>query len=327
MSERPTSLMDSPSALVALCTSWRSFAEIDAAGHSTGCFAPDPSQPHNKLMAEPSGRDLDDEELLAAARSGDRAALEALISRYQSLVYRFSIRMCGDAEDASDVLQETSLAMARSIEDFRADSSLSTWLYTIARRFCLRKRRRSKFAPTREESLERLSGERLELLHARTHDPEEELARKQLGTALADAIASLEPSQREVLVLRDMEGLPASEVAQVLGLSVGAVKSRLHRARLAVRSELAPVLGPAGAEAGDRCPDVLNLFSRHLEGDLGRDACTAMEAHLHQCARCRGACASLKRALALCRQAPVPEVPNAVRQSVQNALRDFLSQQ
>lgn len=277
-------------------------------------------------MGEPSGRDLDDEELLTAARRGDRAALEALISRYQSLVYRFGVRMCGDVEDASDVLQETSLAMARSIKDFRADSSLSTWLYSIARRFCLRKRRKSRFAPAREESLERLSGARLELLHASTRNPEEELARKELGGALADAIASLEPSQREVLVLRDMEGLPASDVGKVLGLSVGAVKSRLHRARLAVRSELAPVLGPASVEGGDRCPDVLNLFSRHLEGDLAPEACREMEAHLQRCARCSRACESLKRALALCRQAPDPEVPTAVLQSVRTALRDFLAQ-
>lgn len=285
------------------------------------------SPPHNKLMAEPSGRDLDDEALVAAARRGDRAALEALISRYQSLVYRFGVRMCGDVDDASDVLQDTSLAMARGIKDFRADSSLSTWLYTIARRSCLRKRRKRKFAPRREESLERLSGERLNLLHAPTRNPEEELARQELGAALADAIASLEPSQREVLVLRDMEGLPASEVGRVLGLSVGAVKSRLHRARLAVRRELGPVLGPASVEVGDRCPDVLNLFSRYLEGDLAPETCAEMEAHLQQCARCSGACESLKRSLALCRQAPVPEVPHAVQQSVQLALRDFLAHQ
>jgi RNA polymerase sigma-70 factor (ECF subfamily) len=276
-------------------------------------------------MAEFPGADLTDEDLLAAAQRGDRGALEALISRYQSTVYRFGVRMCGDLDDASDVVQETSLAMARSIQDFRGDSSLSTWLYTIARRFCIRKRRRGRFAPEREESLETLDHERLNRLRASTRSPEDEVAGRELGAALNDAIASLDPSQREVLVLRDMEGLPASEVGKVLGLNVGAVKSRLHRARLAVRAELAPLLGPAITGPVDQCPDVLNLLSRHLEGDLAPDACSEMEAHLKKCPRCTGACESLKRALALCREAPAPELPESVRQSIRTALGNFLA--
>ena len=95
-----------------------------------------------------------DDELVAAARQGDSAALETLLVRYQPHLYRFGLRMCGNVEDAGDVAQESLISMARSVRDFRGDSSVSSWLYTIARRFCIKKRRRSKFAPTREESLD-----------------------------------------------------------------------------------------------------------------------------------------------------------------------------
>ena len=85
--------------------------------------------------------DTSDEDLLQAARKGDAESLEALITRYSPRVLRFGTRMCGDREDAQDVAQETLLTMARSVRDFRGESSVSTWLYTIARSFCIKKRR------------------------------------------------------------------------------------------------------------------------------------------------------------------------------------------
>src|SRR5512134_3144303 len=95
-----------------------------------------------------------DTQLLAAAQGGDRRALEHLLERHQRRVYRFGLKMCRDPEDAKDVLQETLIAVARGVKDFRGASSVSTWLYTIARSFCIKKRRRSKFAPEQEESLD-----------------------------------------------------------------------------------------------------------------------------------------------------------------------------
>ena len=85
-----------------------------------------------------------DEELLITARAGDRTALEVLLLRYQSKVYGFGMRMCRNPEDAKDVLQDTLLAMARSVGDFRGNSSISTWLYAITRSFCVKKRRRGR---------------------------------------------------------------------------------------------------------------------------------------------------------------------------------------
>jgi RNA polymerase sigma-70 factor (ECF subfamily) len=265
-----------------------------------------------------------DEDLIAAARQGDRAAIDALVLRFQPVVYRFGLRMCGDADSAADVLQDTFLSLARSLPAFRGDSSLSTWLYTVARRACLRKRRRRKLEPRHYESLDTVPAENLEE-RAPDRNPERRLARRQTQAALAAAIASLKPAEREVLLLRDVEGLTAPEVARVLGLGVAAVKSRLHRARVAVRARLEPALAPAPPAApGDTCPDVLTLFSRNLEGDLAASTCAAMMAHVERCARCRDACESLKRVLALCRDSPAPALPAKVGTAVRDAIRVFL---
>ncbi|MEO8214118.1 MAG: sigma-70 family RNA polymerase sigma factor [Myxococcales bacterium] len=269
-----------------------------------------------------------DEGLLAAARAGDRGALGELLERHQAQVYRFGMKMCRDSEDAKDVLQDTLLTMARGVRDFRGASSFSTWLYTIARNFCIKKRRRSKFAPHEERSLDTDLGAEVKVLAHPALGADEALAGKEVERALEQAIASLEPMYREVLLLRDAEGLTAPEVAEVLGVSPQAVKSRLHRARLAVRERVAPFLaiGPEPPAAPGTCPDVLTMFSQHLEDEISADLCADMERHIAACGRCRGTCDSLKRTLALCRtSASSSEVPAAVQTSVKTALRAFLA--
>ncbi len=266
-----------------------------------------------------------DNELLTAARGGDRGALEALLLRYQAKVYRFGMKMCRDPEDAKDVLQDTLLTMARTVRDFRGASSLSTWLYTIARSFCIKKRRRAQSAAAATDRAHEA------VLASAPHPgptPEQDIENRQLEAVLAQAIASLAPMYREVLVLRDLEGLTAPQVAEVLGLTVDAVKSRLHRARLTVRESLAPLLGirDAALPARDRrCPDVLRLFSRHLEGEISADVCAEMQRHLEGCPRCREACASLQRTLDLCRTAPAPQVPESIQEAVRQNLRTALA--
>lgn len=179
-----------------------------------------------------------DAALLAAARGGDREALDALLRRLEPRVYRFGMKMCRDPEDAEDVSQETLFAASRTLGGFRGDSSLSTWLYAIARSFCIKARRRSVFAPDLV-SLESAAPEARETVDA-APGPDRALAESEGRAALAEAIASISPEFREVLLMRDVEGLPASEVALATGLSVAAVKSRLHRARAAIRERLLP---------------------------------------------------------------------------------------
>jgi RNA polymerase sigma-70 factor (ECF subfamily) len=266
--------------------------------------------------------------LLERARSGDPQALEELLASHQAQVYRFGLRMCRDPEDAKDVLQDTLLAMANGVRGFRGASSLSTWLFTIARSFCIKKRRQSKFAPAAERSLDSDVASEAARLADPAKSPHEVLANREVENALDQAIRALEPMYREVLLLRDVEGLTAPEVAEVLGVSVQAVKSRLHRARLSVRAHVAPVLGapdPA-TPPNPACPEVLTMFSRYLEHEIRPDVCAEMERHLDGCDRCRGACESLKRTLALCRTSGAAiRVPDAVQASVKTSLQVLLA--
>jgi RNA polymerase sigma-70 factor (ECF subfamily) len=146
-----------------------------------------------------------DSELLAAARQGNAAALEALLVRYQPHLYRFGLRMCGNEDDAGDVAQESLISMARSLRDFRGDSSVSSWLYTIARSFCIKKRRRGKFAPAREEPLDAPGIDASQRLADPAPSPEQAATNRELQRALTRAIDGLEPAQRQVLVLRDVK--------------------------------------------------------------------------------------------------------------------------
>jgi RNA polymerase sigma-70 factor, ECF subfamily len=267
-------------------------------------------------------------DLLARARKGDREALELLLAHHQTQIYRFGLKMCRDPEDAQDVLQDTLFAMARGVPDFRGASSISTWLYAIARSFCIKKRRRSKFAPAEERSLDSDVDLEASRLADPAKRPDEAFAGHEVERALDHAIGALEPMYREVLLLRDVEGLTATEVAEVLNLSVQAVKSRLHRARLSVRAHMAPLLGvPVEPTADPRgaCPDILNVFSRYLEGEISPEVCADMERHLDHCPQCRAACDSLRRTLALCqRSGAAVGVPAAVQASVKTALKNAL---
>jgi RNA polymerase sigma-70 factor (ECF subfamily) len=234
--------------------------------------------------------------------------------------------MCRNAEDARDVAQETLLAAARSIGGFRGASSPTTWLYAIARRFCIKARRQPRHAPATVLSSDHEGRSAVERIPAEPHaGPEQALDDRRLAAALQSAIGGLEPKYREVLVLRDVEGLSAAEVAEVVGLGVDAVKSRLHRARLQVRAQLTPWLGRHEGEAG--CLDVVTLFSRHLEGEIDGPTCAAMERHLAACPRCRSACDSLRRVLALCRSGPGREVPADLQGSIRDGIRAFLRTQ
>lgn len=265
---------------------------------------------------------LPETDLITAARAGDAAALEALLEQHQAQIYRFGLQMCRNPDDAREVLQDTLLAMARGVRDFRGESSLSTWLYTIARRFCLKRRQRGRdtagnpaFTPAAETDAA--------LVHDPSPTPEARLAGRQVADLLDQAIRALPPMYREVLVLRDVEGLSAADVARVLGITVQAVKSRLHRARVSLRQHLAPHLGalPSGADPGTPCARIVSTFSKHLEGEISADTCARMERHLDDCAHCRAACASLRQTLALCREAGQgTEVPPAVRAAVRHAL-------
>jgi RNA polymerase sigma-70 factor (ECF subfamily) len=183
----------------------------------------------------------------------DAARFDRLYREQVDRIYRFAQRMCGPGEDAMDIVQETFLNAYRGLKDFRGEAQVSTWLYSIAVRACLRLRRKRKGGAGRELSLEDFipTSEGEFRLQVKTDGltPEEALANKQLKRALEGAIRALPRKYQLVLVLRDMEGLTAKEVASVMMLSERAVKTRLHRARLFVRRELSARGHASTAEA------------------------------------------------------------------------------
>jgi RNA polymerase sigma-70 factor (ECF subfamily) len=253
-----------------------------------------------------------DSELLGAVHKGDRSAVEELLSRHEASIYRFGLRMCGNEEAAREVLQETLLAAFRNLPTFRGDAAISTWLYQIARSFCIKERRGEH--PT--EPLEGKAGERL----AEPSPPPDARAHaREIGAALAAAIGALPADYREALVLRDVEGLSAEEAATIVGVEVGALKSRLHRARAQLRTELAALLGDA--EVGPApCPELAQELTDYAAAQIDQAACVRIEDHLSRCPRCAGACETLKRTVSMCRRIPGDEVPAPVRAAVRHAI-------
>lgn len=180
--------------------------------------------------------------LIEELKRDQKKAFLALVEQYQERIYSFASRMCRNIEDAQDVLQETFLAAFRALKDFRGEGKLSTWLFRIASNACLKMRRKGKFEPERELSLEEFlpsaEGARKPEIPDWSRNPEALLLREELQKTLEEGIVQLPDPYRIVLVLRDLEGFSAEEVAEILGLSVPAVKSRLYRARLFLRQRL-----------------------------------------------------------------------------------------
>lgn len=260
--------------------------------------------------------------LVQAARSGDRFALSTLAERHQQRIFSFGMKMCGNTDDAQEVAQETLLTMVRSLRNFRGDASISTWLYTVARSFCIKKRRRTKGAPTRHESLDRATQEGAA---ASAPSPEQTLLGHETRDAVTAALDNLERDAREIVVLRDMEGLTAPEVATITGLSVAAVKSRLHRARQVLRERLLSLVGGGSNQPpAPNCPDVLTLLSKKLEDEVSPELCAEMEKHVEGCPHCKGLCDSLKRTLAACKSSPSPLVPHHIRESLRKTVQAAL---
>jgi RNA polymerase sigma-70 factor (ECF subfamily) len=179
-----------------------------------------------------------DEQLVRKAQQEDEKAFGELVHRYESKVYSLALKMLRNPEDAEDVLQDTFLRAYRGIKSFQGNSTFSTWIYRITANSALMRLRR-KHLPT--VSIDDADERETPINIADwAPGPVEQLLNQETQQAMNQAIESLPPEFRQVFVLRDIEELSNSEVAEILDLSVAAVKSRLHRARLKVRDRLAP---------------------------------------------------------------------------------------
>jgi RNA polymerase sigma-70 factor (ECF subfamily) len=253
-------------------------------------------------------------ELVAAARGGEQHAMDELLARYEPRIYRFGLRMCGNEDDAREVLQETLLSAFRNLGSFRGDARLSTWLFQIARSFCLKQRRLREGEPARHEELESREVRAVE----EPSTPSDEAAHaRMVGEVLQAAVASLPEEYREAVVLRDVEGLDTRDAAEVVGVEEAAFKSRLHRARLQLKQKLSAVLD--GGQAIE-CPELAQELAAYAGSDIDQAACAHIEAHLAKCSRCAAACESLQRTVSLCRAIPGGTVPAPVKAAVRRAL-------
>jgi RNA polymerase sigma-70 factor, ECF subfamily len=260
------------------------------------------------------------EEAVRLLQRGDHNSVEQALTLLQNTVFSFSMRVCGQREDAEDTMQEVLVKSVPQLAKFQSPKALLVWLYKVAKTRCLMSRRRSKFAPKENLSLEDLMPDRQELERLsgdNTINPESLAIRSEEAGRLRQAIRRLPPQYRIVLVLRDMEGLTDEEVAEITGLRSGTVRVRLHRARLFVRKELVKTWGPqirrrngsALSPANEppkpaRCKAMFAELSNYLDEQLDDSLCAELEKHLEGCGPCKAFLDSLETTIEQFRRMP-----------------------
>ncbi len=191
-----------------------------------------------------------DRELVDAWKAGDESAFEELVRRHEKRVYRLLVRMMGSREEAEDVAQECFLSLYRHGKRFRSEARFSTFVYRVAANAALNRRRTLGRSRARMEKLavRQAAGDDLPQT---PRDPEDSTLGHELTQHVRDALETLSPSLRLPVVLYDIEGLPYGEIASILGVAEGTVKSRIHRARQALREQLRGLL-PGTSEGASR---------------------------------------------------------------------------
>jgi RNA polymerase sigma-70 factor (ECF subfamily) len=183
-----------------------------------------------------------DDQLVQMAQSGENRAFDELVRRYQDKVYRLSYKILRHEEDAAEALQDAFLSAYKGLRNFKAESTFSTWLYRIATNASLMKyrKRRDGHISLEQSQTPGPRGEEGEPLQIPdwSEQPLEVLLDAETRAVMEEGIQMLPEDDRTVFVLRDIEGLSNAEVAEILELSVAAVKSRLHRARIKLRDRL-----------------------------------------------------------------------------------------
>jgi RNA polymerase sigma-70 factor (ECF subfamily) len=255
----------------------------------------------------------------------DPKSLEAALALLQGTVFSFSMKVCGQRQDAEDTMQEVLLKSIPYLPKFDSPKALIVWLYKVAKNHCLLSRRMSKFAPKEALSLEGLMPDRRELEGLSGNPegtPETALLRRENAKYLRKAVQQLPPEYRLILVLHDMEELSDAEVAEITGLRLGTIRVRLHRARLFVRKELSKrnpesirpntvtrIPEIASHPSPRRCKEMFAELSNYLDDELDDSLCEELEKHMDGCEPCKAFLASLEKSIEQCRQAP-SESPN-----------------
>ena len=198
-------------------------------------------------IKKPAGAPRDDAALIRAFREGDKAAFDRLVLKHKDRLFNLCYRLLGDYEEANDAAQESFIKVYRSLKNFRFKSAFSTWLYRIAVNTCKNRlkssayRQKWRMVPLDNPVSADRSGPGREI-HDESQSPAIALQKKENMKAIQEAINALPPEQKEVITLRDIEGFTYEEVAEITGLNLGTVKSRLARARLDLRKRLRSVI-------------------------------------------------------------------------------------
>ena len=280
------------------------------------------------------------EEAVELLHRGDDSSIERALALLQNTVFSFSMRVCGHREDAEDTMQEVLLKSIPQLPKFDSPKALVVWLYKVAKNRCLMSRRKSKFAPAQELSLEELMPDRDELEQLTSDgrvNPEAFTIRSEQASRLREAVQKLSPQYRIVLVLRDMEGLTDEEVAEITGVRAGTVRVRLHRARLFVRKELMRTWMPGSGKRARaqrqaveesrpaRCKAMFAELSDYLDEQLDDSLCEELERHMNGCGPCQAFVATLEATIERCRNSardcPPPEAAKLRQELMQKYQR------
>ncbi len=194
-----------------------------------------------------SGDNLEETALIQRCLAGDDTAFDLIVSRYQDMVFNLAFRLLGKREEALDLSQEVFFQIYRKLSSFRQDSSLRTWIYRIVinrAKNCQRwwRRREGEMTAVAVDDIDVSWTPRATIGASHFVAPDEALHRKEIGHILHEAIATLPFEQRTILLLKEIDGLSYEEIARTLNLALGTVKSRLARARKALRDRLDPGL-------------------------------------------------------------------------------------
>jgi len=192
---------------------------------------------------------FDDAALVAECRKGRMEAFGSLVAKYQDRLYNTLLRFCGDRDEAADLCQEAFVRAMEKISGFRSRSRFYTWLYRIAVNLAISRRRREKrvrfnsLTPDPELGDGQAAGLTAELAARRQTDPVRAAMGRETQSRVLEALEALDDEHRVVVVLRDIEEMDYSQMAAVLSVPVGTVKSRLHRARCLLRERLVDIVG------------------------------------------------------------------------------------
>lgn len=224
---------------------------IAPAAAPPGPAAAPPAVPDLDDDAALDGQDLRDRRLIRRARNGDARAFEELVQHYQHRIFGLVLRMIGNRQEAEDLAQEVFITVHRALGSYRGEGRFYTWLYRIATNTCknrikyLRGRNFHRSVPVEdspEAQAPQADGGPAVSLQSHIAGPEATVEGSRLEAAIAAELAQLEPEHRLLIVLRDVQGLSYGDILRITGLQEGTLKSRLHRARLALKDRLRPYM-------------------------------------------------------------------------------------